>query len=240
MDLKIGGLIAIGILCGGFLLGKSVSAQNITNVYPSGCSQLMNLPNGGRLVYGQVNVIITDWHDLLDTNKLTNVLNRGREAGYAACVRQAPPTMAVFVSAVNSSGSIYVAAWDRNPGQWRITENLLPRLQQFEVQRAAAAAASKAEEERAAAAARAKEQVKLTALANCGATPNISGGPWFSSTYKTAAIDSSRNESFLCVKTVEYIGAAVNLFGGNAARARFTGYDRVSYEPLSIVMDFPY
>lgn len=89
-------------------------------------------------------------------------------------------------------------------------------------------------------AAQAQEARKNAALADCGAAPTLSGGPWFSSTYKTAATDASRNGRFLCVKTVEYIGAAVNPFGGNAARAKFTGYDALSLQPLSLVMDFPY
>lgn len=88
--------------------------------------------------------------------------------------------------------------------------------------------------------AEAKEKRRVAALADCGASPSISGGPWFSSTYKTAATDAARNQRFLCMKTVEYIGAAVNPFGGNAARAKFAGYDAFNYQPLTVVMDFPY
>jgi hypothetical protein len=45
---------------------------------------------------------------------------------------------------------------------------------------------------------------------------------------------------FLCVKSVEYVSAAPNPFGGNAARARFTGYDGFEYKLVNQVRDFPY
>jgi hypothetical protein len=45
---------------------------------------------------------------------------------------------------------------------------------------------------------------------------------------------------FVCVKTVEYISPAPNPFGGNAARARFIGYDNNNYNNLVEVRDFPY
>jgi hypothetical protein len=44
----------------------------------------------------------------------------------------------------------------------------------------------------------------------------------------------------LCTKTVEYVGAAVNPFGGNAARAKFTGYDPINFQPVTVMRDFPY
>lgn len=97
------------------------------------------------------------------------------------------------------------------------------------------------------------------ALAECKNGPKLSGGPWFSSTYSIAAQDTIRSllrsdegeqmplfgqmapqRGFLCVASVEYISAAVNQFGGNAARARFVGFDNIKYEPLSEVRDFPY
>jgi hypothetical protein len=103
---------------------------------------------------------------------------------------------------------------------------------------------------------RAVEKQKSAALADCGAEPSISGGPWFSSTYKVAARDAARH-GFLCVKTIEYVSAAPNPFGGNAARARFVGYQAryqqkrgafglpvgqeiSTYELTSEVRDFPY
>jgi hypothetical protein len=42
-------------------------------------------------------------------------------------------------------------------------------------------------------------------------------------------------EAFSCVKTIEYISAAPNPFGGNVARVRLIGYDPVKYDSLTLV-----
>lgn len=109
-------------------------------------------------------------------------------------------------------------------------------------QQEAQAQAQKAEAEAQKAEADAMEKKKQAALADCGPTPKISGGPWFSSTYSIAAVDTARNykNAFLCVKTVQYISAAPNPFGGKAARAEFIGYSAQDYGPVSYVADFPY
>ena|SRR5437879_663342 len=117
MSKRIGWAVG-AISCSLFAL--ETSAQNILSVAPQGCTQLMNLPSGERSFYGQVGVGVSDWHDLQDQNKLMAVLNRGRDAGYAACGSSPPPTMLVWITASNGVGQMYAAAWDRNPGQWRV------------------------------------------------------------------------------------------------------------------------
>jgi hypothetical protein len=144
----------------------------------------------------------------------------------------------------------------------------------------------KREEERVAAAAKQK-QIEETlaklkaAVSECGPNPKVTGGPWFSSTYKQAVLDNASrlalssaqiqreisrltavpdpnvfkqlqnqandigfgldlmDKRFLCVKEIKYVGAAVNPFGGNAARAVFAGYGR-DFNILNLSSDFPY
>jgi hypothetical protein len=81
---------------------------------------------------------------------------------------------------------------------------------------------------------------RQVAVKDCGARPILSGGPWFSSTYSVAAMDEARRGNFFCVKTVEHISAAPNPFGGNAARARFTGYRNSDFQPVVEIRDFAY
>jgi hypothetical protein len=87
---------------------------------------------------------------------------------------------------------------------------------------------------------------RQAALADCGSSPSISGGPWFSSTYKLAVEGAVTDTihgmfpSFVCVKSVEYVGPAPNPFGGNAARAKFTGYDRNNFTLITKIREFPY
>ncbi|SDG88527.1 hypothetical protein SAMN05216338_1003323 [Bradyrhizobium sp. Rc2d] len=69
------------------------------------------------------------------------------------------------------------------------------------------------------------ERRKQAALADCGSNwPTLISGPWFSTTYKTAAIDGARRSNYLCVKSIEYLGAAPNPFGLNSAKARLIFY----------------
>lgn len=100
--------------------------------------------------------------------------------------------------------------------------------------------AKKASDDLAATAQADLETKKRTAIQDCGATPEISGGPWFSSTYKVGAADEAQRIGLLCVKRIQYVGPAVNPMGGNAARAVFIGYDRQTANPVNVQMDFPY
>jgi hypothetical protein len=117
-------------------------------------------------------------------------------------------------------------------------------IRQAEQENAARLAAQQAEQKK-------LEDKRAVALKACGSAPSISGGPWFSSTYKIGATDAAQQaldqcqnfycpvNTYLCVKNVEYLGPAVNPMGGNAARARFYGYNQQG-EPQDSVRDFPY
>lgn len=211
------------------------------------CAQNFQL-NGQTVPNAQINVVVPDWHALQDNDVVMKVLNAARDSVFAHCVQERLkfPNMktaviaAVGVGAHNTPFQVVSAWWYNGDAQWRITQNFVSQLvnqenQKIEAQRQQAEAAKQAEQE-----AQAKERIRQAALADCGPQPSISGGPWFSSTYKTAAADAARNERFLCVKIIEYVGPAVNPFGGNAARAKFTGYAASTFQPLSAVMDFPY
>jgi hypothetical protein len=114
-------------------------------------------------------------------------------------------------------------------GSWEIVHDIVNSvIATMDAQEAAAASA---------------EKKKQAALADCGTAPQISGGPWFSSTYSIAAGEAVRNyypSQFLCVKTIKYRSDAPNPFGGKAARAEFIGYSAQTYEPVNYILDFPY
>jgi hypothetical protein len=89
----------------------------------------------------------------------------------------------------------------------------------------------------------ANEKRKEAAIKDCAGGPKLSGGPWFSSTYSVAANDEvnrAKRDGYFCIKTVEYVSAAPNPFGGKAARAKFIGYNNRNFAPLVQVRDFPY
>jgi hypothetical protein len=240
-------LAAIGIL---LLAGTSTGAHaQGSAIFPAQISPPMAC-NGGPdyFVTGvghqtptvAVRAGVQSARPLADQNTLISLLNQAAGIGVAKC--PANPIVEVFI---DKPGMPMVAAWmNRADGQWHIVRNGIAQAVQQEDANDRAAAARAEQERQAAADAAAAVQRKQAAIADCGAEPTFSGGPWFSSTYKTAAIDMGRRPPpdgrFLCVKTIEYIGAAVNPFGGNAARAKFTGYDAFAFQPLSMVMDFPY
>jgi hypothetical protein len=137
----------------------------------------------------------------------------------------------------NVQNILLVARYDLTSRRWDWVRN-------FEAQRVAS---EKLKEEQnaqqtaaRAAAVAALENAKQLALNDCQGGPKLSGGPWFSSTYRVAANDEIKNAGFFCVKSVEYISAAPNPFGGNAARARFTGYRVGDFQSLVTVRDFAY
>ena len=186
-----------------------------------------------------------DWHALGDSTTVQNALDKGQQAAYAYCMRTVTPNrlplvIVVHIRALNSVFDIVDAWWYRTDGQWRIGQNMFAQLTSQENQRIANQHQQEEAEKQAQLAAQAKEKIKQTALADCGPQPAVSGGPWFSSTYKVAAADAARADGLLCTKTVEYIGPAVNPFGGNAARAKFSGYDAINFQPVMVVRDFPY
>lgn len=134
--------------------------------------------------------------------------------------------------------NIYVMArFDLVSQKWESIDNVAAReiaREKRENEMREAEARKKAEE------AEALTKRKQVAINDCGARPVLSGGPWFSSTYSVAAMDETQRGNFFCVKTVEYVSAAPNPFGGNAARARFTGYRKDDFQPVTEVRDFAY
>jgi hypothetical protein len=233
-----------------FVLGSSqVLAQDV----PANISPMMGCEWGSEYYISgparqsrvaPVTVVVADARPLIDQNNLMGLLNRAATAGFTHC-----PANNVTIVTILSGGVQLVKAWFyRVDGQWRIVNNSVAQfVQQQDARNAQIAAQQQAAREaqlRQQAEAAAREKRRQAALADCGSEATFSGGPWFSSTYKMAATDMGRRRPpdgrFLCVKTIEYIGAAVNPFGGNAARAKFIGYDAFTFQPLSMVMDFPY
>src|SRR4029077_5696600 len=235
------------LLC---LMATPAFAQGITIERQNGltaCAQNFQL-NGQTVPNAQITVVIPDWHALQDNDLLMKVLNAARDNVFAYCAQERLkfPNMktavvaAVGVGAHNTPLQVISAWWYNGDAQWRITENMVAQLINQENQKIAAQRQQEEAAKQAQLEAQAKEKIRQAALADCGPQPTISGGPWFSSTYKTAALDASRNGRFLCTKTIEYVSAAVNPFGGNAARARFSGYDANNLQPIVEVRDFPY
>jgi hypothetical protein len=205
--------------------------------------------DGKVVLTGTGGSVVPDWHALADIKFVVRALNAARFDVDAKCSPKLTPIVSIILRATNAppGRTIIEAWWSRADDNWRITGNGVSTLEteeKEELARKQQEEEAKRQEEDAAKQAQlvaaAKEDRRKAALADCGSAPGISGGPWFSSTYKTAVTDAARNYRFLCVKNVEYIGAAVNVFGGNAARAKFTGYDASNYDPLAVVMDFPY
>ena len=147
-------------------------------------------------------------------------------------------------NSINFSSVIIYADWDRATNQFSISynevEKVLSKYNAYVAEQQAIKQKAKAIDEQ-----RKREQQALeiktqAALSDCGQSPTLSGGPWFSSTYKVGAIDEAKRVGMLCVKSIEYVGPAVNPMGGNAARAKFFGYDRQTASPIVFQRDFPY
>jgi hypothetical protein len=250
-------IVACGLL---FLAsGSDAWSQADPALYSAGdlsyrCSDAF-YANGQRVVGYSVLITVPRWRELTDDDFRKQVANAAFGELKKRCLAQGQRAAwagIFFLSTghtesgiIVSNGQIVLNGWISATDQtWHFSDDKIAAAAAYEdagiqsvhegqERQRQADAQRKAEEE-------AKQARRTAALADCGATLQISGGPWFSSTYKTAATDASHNERFLCVKTVEYIGAAVNPFGGNAARAKFTGYDAFNYQRLDVVMDFPY
>lgn len=200
-------------------------------------------------------VEVPQWRQLGDETVRKQLLNAILQDGLGICKGKGiSPGLAAV--AVRYSGKTVLTAWisaaDR---RWVVSHDNVQKMIAQEAQdeterrereaagKARQAAEKKLHEERVAAVAKVaaeKAKVRQAALADCGASPRLSGGPWFSSTYSVAAKDQARSERYLCIKSVEYISAAPNPFGGKAARARITGYTSYDFQPVVEVIDFAY
>jgi hypothetical protein len=184
-------------------------------------------------------ITIKDWHALQDMEAVKNLISPYLQEGMNKC--PSGNGFVVSIDALNSNRRVVQAVWKRDTGQWRI-ESAVAVLASQE-QAAARAQAAADEQQRLQQQAKAeKERLIAAARADCGTSPALSGGPWFSSTYNVGALDEAKRAlgPFLCIKSVEYVSAAPNPFGGKAARAKFTGYDAIQIKPLTDVRDFPY
>jgi len=200
--------------------------------------------DGCHYVSTSIKVSVSDWHVLTDDTAVLPVLNRGRDAVLLACANYTPLRLErILVQVVAPNTGRYVAAgtWNKNESRWTTIVNNVSVLIDEENK---LIAVKREAEEKKRVEAELSEQQKKSALAYCGAEPAISGGPWFSSTYKVAARDEAKR-GFFCVKTIEYVSDAPNPFGGKAARARFRGYRHTysktqPYNLVDEVRDFAY
>jgi hypothetical protein len=143
--------------------------------------------------------------------------------------------VAIHVKQRGVLSDIITASW-HPPNEWSAQSTFALLHKQEEAERHAIEQARIEQEQK-----RAREKRRQVALADCGGTPKLVGGPWFSSTYSVAARDVAQHANgFACVKLVEYISAAPNPFGGKAARVRLTGFDDRDFQPKVAVIDIPY
>lgn len=192
-------------------------------------------------------ITLSDWHQVKEQSALMSALDAGAQASLNQCSGTLAGKRITRISGdvfAPNSGVMYgqIATFRRSgpTGSWEPYMNEIPGLIQQEQRQAELKRQQEIEEAKKKADAEANEKRKQAALAGCAGGPNLSGGPWFSSTYSVAARDETRRGNFFCVKTVEYISAAPNPFGGNAARARFTGYRNSDFQPVVEVRDFAY
>lgn len=204
------------------------------------CNNGFAVLGGPFSLFGMVkDVEVPEWRKLVDETFRDQILEQALQEGLSVC-----PTVKAGQIVIFGGGRQLLVAWTMvQPRQWTIVRNNVVAEIQREDARIVREKAEQERLEREAQArkgeAEAKEQRRLAALADCGSSPKISGGPWFSSTYSVGAGDAARRSGLLCVKTIEYISDAPNPFGGKAARARFTGYSR-GFQLTSVVQDFPY
>jgi hypothetical protein len=190
-------------------------------------------------------VIVPDWRQLGTQEVIETLLESGSRVAMEQCraaiAADRLGKFSAFIVAENSP--IYFAAVTaqkyRTGASWTIIKNNVPDLVRQEERDAEQRRRLAAEEEGRKLEAEARAKRKESAQADCGTSPKISGGPWFSSTYSVAANDEARR-GFFCVKLVEYVSAAPNPFGGKAARARFIGYNTGDFQPTVQVRDFAY
>jgi hypothetical protein len=112
------------------------------------------------------------------------------------------------------------AMWDPRSNQWQLDTRGLQQAMAEETRQQAAAVQQQQSQ-------KVLEDKKAAAISACGADPSLSGGPWFSSTYKIAAQDAVRlviqypSNNYICVKTVEYLSAAESSTSASIARTSF-------------------
>ena len=144
------------------------------------CSSVANSPSIGKIIW--LDASVPDWHVLDNDSVVLQVLNKMRSTGFAYCASRNPRVDVVsgVIYSANGFGQIISACWA--DGQWHI-QSRVAQLKQQEAAAMAEKEQQKKEEETRKAAADAKEKQKQVALADCGPSPKLISGPWFSSTY---------------------------------------------------------
>jgi hypothetical protein len=250
--------LILSALCFWLADTNDAGAQEVFRQLEYRCNDALSV-NSQRLIGYSARVEVQQWRGLLDPNFRLQVATAILKDIAAQCMAKGVRATAIdvlFTSTGRREGGLILSTPNFVLRGWALAADQQWHFYNDTVaaniasEDAAVANMNRANEQRQQEALKQKqaaeenEKRKQAALADCGTAPTISGGPWFSSTYKTAATDMGRRPPpdgrFVCVKSIEYIGAAVNPFGGNAARAKFTGYDAFSFQPLSMVMDFPY
>lgn len=217
----------------------SSAADQIESEKWGGCAQTPGRLADGQYVIGaNGSIYVKDWHRLQDSAVLESLLAKALQDGLAHCGTGTSIGVAFYQRGMNWTHLVY-GRWTRSTGRWEVSSNLAMFAKREENAKAADNARKAAEEQRIRRE-QERKQRKLAALQQCGPEPKISGGPWFSSTYKVAARDAARHSEFVCVSSVEYLSAAPNPFGGNAARIRLTGFDAYKFEPKVMTIDIPY
>jgi hypothetical protein len=226
------------------VVSSTARAGNFEIEASRNCSNMgtMASPIYGLFV-GGASVVVPDWHEL-DERTVLSLLEQARVAALDACIGINPKVQGVEASirARNAPINPVLTAWWKL-GEWHIDFSRIPHFRQRETDAAAEQLRREAAERNKAEEAKLLNERTQAALADCGPKPAISGRPsfsWLSSTYDIAARDAARAGIFFCVKTIQYLSAAPNPFGGNAARARFIGYSKEEVVPYSEVRDFAY
>jgi hypothetical protein len=235
------GVVAVLFAVAAVANASSVIAQAYTSSSNAACNNGFAVMGGPFSLFGMVKGInVPEWRRLTNGAFRNQILEQALREGLSAC-----PNVRAGQIVVYGGGQQLIVAWTMlSPINWVIAKDNIQAAIQSEDARIAREGAEREQRERDAQArkaeAEAKEARRLAALADCGQGPKLLGGPWFSSTYKVAANDETRRIGMLCVRSVEYVSAAPNPFGGNAARARFTGYSAADFQPVVAVHDFPY
>jgi hypothetical protein len=236
------------LLLAAALTAGDASAQNYTSrPYNVACNNGFATLGGPFSLFGMVKEVeVADWRSLTNARLRDQILEQALQEGLATC-----SGVKAGQIVISGGGRSLVVAWTMlNPRHWTIEKDtVLAEIQREDARIAREQAGQerlKSEALARNAAAEAAGQRKQAALVDCGSSPAISGGPWFSSTYKTGVQheveEATRGmfPSFFCVKSVEYLGPAPNPFGGNAARARFTGHDLRDLSTITTERQFPY
>lgn len=193
--------------------------------------------NQDRHVSVMIDAIMPNWRSLTSLGPLDDAARVVAERDCKAVKAPSAIIMKITVEVKSPRGpTVLRAEWPSETRTMRVTWDNRVNASRLENQERASEDAARAESD-------ANDKRRQVAIADCGNGPKFSGGPWFSSTYSVAANDEARRaqqSEYFCLKAIEYVSAAPNPFGGNAARVRFSGYSKNDFRLLVQVRDFAY